>query len=530
MLIDNFMNPHRKNESVDRWVWSGTLINDIDLKDINTNKAYVGVRSLNGEMIGAIQTERLAYVLSHNRDFWFAQILDHLDIGVIAVDADSRIFYVNSAYSHILNIFPGKIIGRYMNVIEKDAALLHVLETRQSEKREKQLIKSVNKYVSVNMFPLYQRGEFKGACSLFTDITELDHLTNEMNRISQVAEEYKQQIQVDEYLKNHHIIGKSDAYVNCIRKAMMVAKTDATVLIRGENGTGKEVISKIIQENSERSGKPFIKVNCAAIPEALMESEFFGYEEGSFTGAKKGGRAGKFQLADGGTIFLDEIGDIPLPMQAKLLRVLQEGEIEKIGGQKTIPVNVRVVAATNQPLEKMIEAGTFRIDLYYRLNVVAIDIPSLKERGNDIVLIADEFLREFNKKYMQKKVFAKDAYKALLSYSWPGNVRELRNTVESSVVLSAGDMITANDFPRMIFDKSQNTSIVTEKQSFSSTVICLDEEDESLGLEEKIKIYEKKLIQKTLEKCDGNRNQAMETLKLSRRTFYRKLSEYDLKK
>lgn len=171
----------------------------------------------------------------------------------------------------------------------------------------------------------------------------------------------------------------------------MVASTDASVLIRGENGTGKEVICKIVQENSARRNQPFIKVNCAAIPEALIESELFGYEEGSFTGAKKGGRAGKFELAHGGTIFLDEIGDLPMAMQAKLLRVLQEGEIEKVGGQKSVPIDVRVIAATNQPLEQMIEDGTFRMDLYFRLNVISIEIPPLRKRGSDVILLANDF-------------------------------------------------------------------------------------------------------------------------------------------
>lgn len=552
MKIDDYMNPNRSNVQTDCFVLSGTEINDICQKDIDTESDYIGIKNDEGEMLGAIRTERLRYILTHDQNMKFSQILDHLSVGVIAIDPDSRIFYVNPAYSRILDVLPGKIIGRYMNKVEKNAALLQVLKTRRAEQRETQLIQSVNKYVAVNMFPLYQDGEFAGACSLFTDITELNHLTNEVERISHVAEEYNRQIQAQEFLKSHHVIGESDAYMKCVRKALMVARTDASVLIRGENGTGKEVICKMIQENGERAKKPFIKVNCAAIPEALMESELFGYEEGSFTGAKKGGRAGKFQLAEGGTLFLDEIGDIPLAMQAKLLRVLQEGEIERIGGQESIPVDVRVIAATNQPLEKMIEDGTFRMDLYYRLNVVTIEIPPLRERGNDMILLANEFLREFNQKYHQDKRLSKDAYMALLQYPWPGNVRELRNILESAVVLSMDDVITASDFPNVVLNMKTASAELpmrneSEKRMVSAELSMRNENETrtvsvqpSTGndnetecpvygaLKEEVEAFEKKVIRDTLKRFGGNRNQAMEALQVPRRTFYRKLSEYGI--
>ena len=526
MEIIRFMNPNRKNVETKSFLPAGIRIRDIDQRVLNTEEKYIGIVDENGKMLGAIQAERLRFIYQWNQTMDMAQILDHLSIGIIAVDKESRIFYVNPAYSDILNVAPGKIIGRYMNQIEKDAALLEVLETHQPKRSEKQLIQSVQKYVSVNMFPLYQQGEFIGACSLFTDITELNHLTSEVQRISQVAEEYNQEIRARDFLKTNHIIGESEVYLNCIRKAMMVASTDASVLIRGENGTGKEVICKIIQENSARMNQPFIKVNCAAIPEALIESELFGYEEGSFTGAKKGGRAGKFELAHGGTIFLDEIGDLPMAMQAKLLRVLQEGEIEKVGGQKSIPIDVRVIAATNQPLEQMIEDGTFRMDLYFRLNVISIEIPPLRKRGSDIILLANEFLDTFNRKYQKEKHLKESAYQALMNYKWPGNVRELRNVVESAVVLTISDSIGAGDLPEHISGVAARETVQQETKADKFSL--LEDGMQFDSLKEQMEAYEKHVIAAALDRCHGDRNAVIQELKVSRRTFYRKLSEYDL--
>lgn len=526
MEITRFMNPNQKNVETDSFLPAGIRIRDIDKRVLNTEKKYIGILDGNGEMLGAIQAERLRFIYQWNQTLDIAQILEHLSIGVICVDKESRIFYVNPAYSDILKVAPGKIIGRYMNQIEKDAALLEVLETQQPKRREKQLIQSVQKYVSVNMFPLYRQGEFVGACSLFTDVTELNNLTSEVQRISQVAEEYNQEIRARDFLKTNHIIGESEVYRNCIRKAMMVAATDASVLIRGENGTGKEVICKIVQENSSRSNKPFIKVNCAAIPEALIESELFGYEEGSFTGAKKGGRAGKFELAHGGTIFLDEIGDLPMAMQAKLLRVLQEGEIEKVGGQKSIPIDVRVIAATNQPLEQMIENGTFRMDLYFRLNVISIEIPPLRKRGSDVILLANEFLDIFNHKYQKEKHLKESAYQALMNYKWPGNVRELRNVVESAVVLAMSDSIGSGDLPEHISGISAEKTMQQETQR--SNLLQLEDGMHFDSLKEQVEAYEKLVIATALERCNGDRNAVIQELKVSRRTFYRKLSEYGL--
>lgn len=241
---------------------------------------------------------------------------------------------------------------------------------------------------------------------------------------------------------------------------------------------------------------------------------------------KKGGRAGKFELAHGGTIFLDEIGDLPMAMQAKLLRVLQEGEIEKVGGQKNIPIDVRVIAATNQPLEQMIEDGTFRMDLYFRLNVISIEIPPLRKRGSDVILLANEFLDTFNHKYQKEKHLKESAYQALMNYKWPGNVRELRNVVESAVVLTMSDSIGAGDLPEHI---SGVAAVETVQQDVQTKDFSMLEDGMYFdSLKEQVEAYEKHVIAAALERCHGDRNAVIQELKVSRRTFYRKLSEYGL--
>ena len=340
--------------------------------------------------------------------------------------------------------------------------------------------------------------------------------------MSAVAEEYSRQIQGKEFLEENHIIGESKEYIDCVNKALKAANADTMVLVRGENGTGKEIIVNVIKSNSTRKDKPFITVNCSAIPESLIESELFGYEEGAFTGASKGGRMGKFQLADGGTIFLDEIGDMPYQMQAKLLRVLQEGEIEKVGRQSNIPIDVRVIAATNKPLEEMVKEGTFREDLYYRLNVVSINIPPLRKRGNDILLLTDYFLEKYCRKYNRSLSIDRAVYQLLLGYKWPGNVRELQNTIESAVVMCEGKSIGPEDMPDSIKRGAGEGEAIKLPESMQYGL--------RFGtLREEIESFEKHMIMQTIKECGGDKNKAMEILGLPRRTFYRKIAKFGIK-
>jgi len=249
----------------------------------------------------------------------------------------------------------------------------------------------------------------------------------------------------------HGIIGRSKAVKQLIELIEKVAKTDSTVLLLGESGTGKSLIARTIHYESPRKDKPFVTVNCAAIPSELLEAELFGYEKGAFTGAYSA-KKGKFELASGGTIFLDEIGDMPLPLQAKLLRVIQDREIERLGGEKTIKVDVRIIAATNRDLKKLVEEGKFREDLYYRLNVIPIHVPPLRERREDIPILIEHFLNEFNKKYSKNVRFTREALQILLEYDYPGNVRELSNIIERIVILNDG-RVTPKELPPHLTEK-----------------------------------------------------------------------------
>ncbi|MCP4020225.1 MAG: sigma-54-dependent Fis family transcriptional regulator, partial [Desulfobacteraceae bacterium] len=285
--------------------------------------------------------------------------------------------------------------------------------------------------------------------------------------------------------------------------------TDANILVTGESGTGKELVSSAIHFNSPRKHHPFVRINCAAITETLLESELFGHEKGSFTGADKK-RKGKFLLAHKGSILLDEIGEISLPMQAKLLRVIQEKEFAPVGSETTLKVDVRVIAATNKDLKEWSEQGKFRHDLYYRLNVVTVDVPPLTQRKEDIPKLALHFLKDFSKKnHRQIKGFAPDAMDAMIRYAWPGNVRELMNTVERGVVLTRSDYICMEDLPFI------------HKDDIKASLFAPDLKDIPLAQ------VEKKVVLSTLESSNGNKSEAARRLGITRKTLLKKLKRYE---
>jgi two-component system response regulator HydG len=309
------------------------------------------------------------------------------------------------------------------------------------------------------------------------------------------------------------IIGRSPAMAQLFETVALVAPSDATVLIQGESGTGKELVANAIHQNSPRSQGPFIKLNCAALPEALLESELFGHEKGSFTGATAR-KAGRFQLADKGSIFLDEIAEMTPATQAKILRVLQEKEFEPVGGGRTIKVDVRVIAATNKDLTAEIEAGKFREDLYYRLNVVQINVPPLHERGEDIALLAEHFLKLYAEKNQRLiKGLTPRALDVFMRYDWPGNVRELENVIERAVILTRGDTVAMAQLPKSLQD------LAGDEQPLPPV---------DLVPGKTLKEIEQEMIIKTLEACKGNRTRAAETLGISRRTLQLKLKEYGI--
>ncbi|MEZ4755114.1 MAG: sigma-54 dependent transcriptional regulator [Bdellovibrionota bacterium] len=320
------------------------------------------------------------------------------------------------------------------------------------------------------------------------------------------------------------IVTNDPMMIRILEVAEAVARSDATVLVQGESGTGKELIARLIHTSSQRSHQPFVAVNCAALPASLLESELFGHEKGAFTGAQNK-KIGKFELAHGGTILLDEISEMELPLQAKLLRVLQEREVDRVGGKNPISIDVRVVATTNRKLEEAVETGKFRADLYYRLNVIPVTLPALRDRKGDIKLLVEYFMR----KYLGDKspAVSADVLSALQNYSWPGNIRELQNAVERAAILSQGRSPVKNDFLLIAGETpttlSQSVEVIHDSDSYETEIIETDLLIRS-GLT--VQEMEKRLIIETLKSTDSNRTQAAKMLGISIRTLRNKLNDY----
>lgn len=318
-------------------------------------------------------------------------------------------------------------------------------------------------------------------------------------------------------ISSQNIVAASIEMKRIFKTCNDIAKTDSSVLILGETGTGKEVLSKHIHLNSLRAKGPFISVNCSAIPETLFESELFGYEKGSFTGANAGGKVGLLEIAHEGTLFLDEIAEMPLPMQAKLLRVLDNNEVRRVGGTVSYKVDFRLVAATNRDLSEMVKNGEFREDLFYRINVIPIKIPPLRNRPEDLIALVDKFLMEFNKKYRRHYKLSSTEVQHLLKHHWPGNVRELRNYIERAVV-------TNNQNFEQTVDNQQ-----AQNKEISSTDIMDYATNEHLTLKDFMKASEEKFIRKTLAECNGKMGETADKLGIYRTILYRKLKSYETK-
>jgi len=352
-----------------------------------------------------------------------------------------------------------------------------------------------------------------GAADYLTKPLNLDEL---LHRIAQVRERQRlimENRELREALQERHrvegIIGESGRMQEVLSLVRRVAGSDATILIQGESGTGKELIARAIHYASPRAGAPLVSVNCAALPETLLESELFGHEKGAFTGAVAA-RKGRFELADGGSLFLDEIGDLPLHLQVKLLRVLQEREFERVGSSRPVAVNVRLLAATHRDLEALVRAGRFRDDLYYRINVVSISLPPLRERREDIPLLLDHFVEKFSRRN-GKRIggLTREAREALLRYDYPGNVRELENLVERAVILTRDEVIGLEDLPLGVKEREGETSGET-----SLTVL--------------VEGLERRMIREALARADGVQTQAAEILGISERVLRYKLKKYGL--
>jgi PAS domain S-box-containing protein len=430
---------------------------------------------------------------------------------LVVVDQEGRIIYINHNYCEFLEVNREETIGRHVTQVIENTRMHIVAKTGQEELADLQYIKG--NYMIANRVPIIKNGEVVAAFGtvFFRDTQEWMKMDSHVKSLLTRMQPYIQKIDSGVKYTLDDILGESQQIVSLKEKVKMVSNSDISILIRGESGTGKELFAHSIHQLSSRSQKPFIKVNCGAIPENLLESELFGYEEGAFTGAKKGGKKGKFQLANGGTLFLDEIGDMPLSMQVKLLRALQDGEIEPIGSTKPVSVDVRIIAATNRPLENMIEEKRFREDLFYRINVVPFSVPPLRERAEDLNLLIAYFIEKVTNR-LGKRIagMERNVMEILKSYSWPGNIRELQNVIEAAVHLTKGEQITLDSLPDYL---QSQTAIYRFKNK---------------KLKDIVEETEKWVLKQSLERNNDDKMLVGRELGISKSTLYEKLNKYDL--
>ena len=370
-------------------------------------------------------------------------IFDILQDGIYITNAEGLTLKVNAAYERITGVPATRVVGRYMEDIVRDGTLSNSITQKViatgREVNSEQTVRS-GKQVILHGVPIFEDDKIRFVATFVRDITVINQLQQELDRNRAIATRYKSRVEELEGVE--HFVAESREFQAAIALAQKVAVVDSTILILGESGTGKEVLAREVHEKSHRRDQPFLKINCGAIPENLLEAELFGYEGGAFTGSKKGGHVGLFEEASNGTLFLDEIGDMPLHLQVKLLRVLQEHAVTRIGSNKAIPVNTRIIAATNRDLEQMVQEKRFREDLYYRLNIVIIKAPPLRERKTDIPALINFFVQKLNAKYQLSKQLSPELIAILMDYDWPGNVRELENIIERIMVTSSSNLIS----------------------------------------------------------------------------------------
>ncbi|MEG6523679.1 sigma-54 interaction domain-containing protein [Desulfotomaculum sp. 1211_IL3151] len=443
-------------------------------------------------------------------------LIDNPYEGFIAVNKGGFVTFISDVYLDTLGLEKEDTIGKHITEIHSNTKLLQVLETGKAISYDYWEVKDMT--LIVVRFPIFNnKGAIIGAVgkAVFVDVPSGKNLGKKLQQLAREVEFYKEELY--KFYKAKYtfcdLIGESGAIKKIKRIAQKIALSDATVLITGESGTGKELFAQAIHNASYRSSHPFVRVNCAAVPENLLETELFGYVEGAFTGAKKGGKQGKFELAQGGTIFLDEIGELPLTMQSKLLNVLQEREIERVGGIRTVRIDVRVITATNRNLEDMVKQGTFREDLYYRLNVISLKLPSLRERQEDIPLLVNYFIGKLNQKLKCSVAgFTKEAMLLLVKHHWPGNIRELENTLERIFILAEDKTIAVDHLPLSLKVKKRHAI-----------------QPKNLTLDELINQTEKRIILDTLSSVKDDRIAAAGLLGIHLSSLYRKMKKHGIK-
>ncbi|WP_449536888.1 sigma 54-interacting transcriptional regulator [Ferdinandcohnia sp. Marseille-Q9671] len=444
-------------------------------------------------------------------------IIQSSDDAISVVDEDGRGILINRAYSRITGLDKEQVIGKPANadISEGESMHMQVLKTRRPVRGVRMKVGPHNKDVIVNVAPVIVDGRLKGSVGVIHDMSEISQLTSELSRARHIIRSLEAKYTFDD------IIGSSEEMEFAIEQAKLGAKTPATVLLRGESGTGKELFAHAIHNESKRKFNKFVRVNCAAISESLLESELFGYEEGAFSGAMRGGKRGLFEEANNGSIFLDEIGELSLNTQAKLLRVLQEKEILRVGGTKPTSIDVRIIAATNVNLEKGIANGTFREDLYYRLNKIPIHIPSLRMRKQDIKPLAGHLLHKINQDYGRNvEGLTEEAINYLHDYDWPGNVRELENVLGRAVIFMK--------YQERLIDIKHIQPLYDIKEQVPVGTLISESEIKDIPLSELVEQYEAKVISDVLALNGGNKTAAAKSLGISLRSLYYKLEKYNL--
>ncbi|MEN3039661.1 MAG: sigma 54-interacting transcriptional regulator [Candidatus Kryptonium sp.] len=446
---------------------------------------------------------------NHREDLFFWNLLDLLEEGIVIIDKSEKIFAVNLWITKILDLDREILLGRDVREV---FSFDKIPEDYQEKLISLPYPREKGTYLTVRAFPLSISGHQVYKVLIFRDVTLFKDLESKVSQLK---------------TRKIDIITHNETMLDIVDFCLHVAESDATVLIQGETGTGKELIANLIHYNSRRKNKPFIKINCAAFPETLLESELFGYVKGAFTGAYTD-RAGRFEIANGGTLFLDEIGELSYHLQAKLLRVLQSKSFEKLGSNKTVYVDVRLIAATNRDLREEVKRGNFREDLYYRISVVPIHLPPLRERKEDIPLLIHHFLKEFEKKgYKRIKAITPEAMRCLINYDWPGNVRELENAIEYALVCTKGEVITPCSLPPHIRDS--NTSQKTQTHNRITEEFTVTKESPK---NKDRKPYRRVTLEECLEvikACGNNKALAARMLNIDKSTLYRKLKKLDKK-
>jgi propionate catabolism operon transcriptional regulator len=490
---------------IDVLIGKGAYVNKVNKRKVNTVLLSSGEESI----IQAInEAKKLLSVRRGEvkRRKQVQVILDNIDDGVIAIDESGEITASNPAFQKLFNYKDHNLIGKNIKDILLHSTVNKVFEI---ETEDLNRIEEVNgNKIITNRIPIKDEDKVLGAVFTFQELQKLQQQEHEIRK------KLTDRGLVTKY-KMGDVVGITPSFQNALEKLKKYAKVDSTVLLTGETGVGKEVFSQLLHSQSLRANGPFVPVNCAAIPDNLLESELFGYVEGAFTGAKKGGKAGLFELAHQGTIFLDEIGEMAKPLQSRLLRVLQEGEVMRLGDEKVIPINVRVIAASNRDLEAMVIQGEFRADLYYRLNILDITIPPLRERIGDIPLLCDYFIYAL-KQTTKKEIngFNDHAMKLLQKYDWPGNIRQLRNVVERAMILSTYQTI---DEETVVRAGGKDFEVLRYEDS---SQLNKREELENKNLLN----LEKNHIEDVLKKVNYNKTEAARILGIGRTTLWRKLN------